>query len=121
MARPGSSAAPMPIAAVQTAAIVAKMPARLAKGFSQMRDGGGVAGAGKACGAAGTSPCNPFRIRSGVNGGSRKRTPVASKIAFAIAAALGTDADSPTPSGGWSGRGSSSTSILGTSGNGMIG
>ena len=60
-------------------------------------------------------------MRSGVNGGSRKRTPVASKIAFAIAAALGTEADSPTPSGGWSGRGSISTSILGTSGKVMIG
>jgi hypothetical protein len=35
-----------------------------------------------------------------VNGNSRKRTPVASKMALAIAAALGTDADSPTPSGG---------------------
>jgi hypothetical protein len=35
-----------------------------------------------------------------VNGNSRNRTPVASKMALAIAAALGTDADSPTPSGG---------------------
>src|SRR3954453_19559765 len=109
----------MPIAAVQTAAIVAKTPARLAKGFSQMRDGD--AGAGSAWGTEEVSPCNPLRMRSGVNGGSRKRTPLASKIALAIAAALGTEADSPTPSGGWSGRGSSNTSILGTSGKGMIG
>src|ERR1700730_18193886 len=100
IARPGNRAVPTPIAAVQTAAIVAKMPARLAKGFSQMRDGGGAAGAGRAWGTGDVSPYNPFRMRSGVNGGSRKRTPVASKIAFAIAAALGTDADSPTPSGG---------------------
>ena len=63
----------------------------------------------------------PCRMRSGVNGGSRSRTPVASKIALAIAAALGTDADSPTPSGGWSWRGSISTSILGTSGKVMMG
>ena len=35
-------------------------------------------------------------------GSSRNRTPVASKMALAIAAALGTEADSPTPSGSWS-------------------
>ena len=51
-------------------------------------------------GATVCSPRNPARMRSGVNGSSRKRTPVASKMALAIAAALGTEADSPTPSGG---------------------
>ena len=56
-----------------------------------------------------------------MNGNSRKRTPVASKIALAMAAALGTEADSPTPSGGWSCRGSINTSISGTSGNLMMG
>src|ERR1700680_1943940 len=45
-------------------------------------------------------PARPARMRSGVNGTSRNRTPVASKIALAIAAALGTEADSATPSGG---------------------
>ena len=37
------------------------------------------------------------RTTSGVNGGCRKRTPVASKIALAIAAVPGTDDDSPAP------------------------
>jgi hypothetical protein len=35
-----------------------------------------------------------------VNGGRRKRTPVASYSALAIAAAPGSDADSPAPIGG---------------------
>ena len=58
---------------------------------------------------------NPARTTSGKNGGSRKRTPVASKIAFAIAAVPGTDDDSPTPSGNSPGRGISITSTTGTS------
>ena len=73
---------------------------RTAKGFFHLFAGAAGAGAVKASGALGTSPRNSCRMRSGVNGGLRKRTPVASKIALAIAAALGTDADSPTPSGG---------------------
>ena len=78
-------------------------------------------GASAAVGEACCSPRNPLRIRSGVKGGSRKRTPVASKIAFAMAAALGTEADSPTPRGGWSCRGNISTSMSGRSGKVMIG
>src|SRR6266516_6494857 len=47
----------------------------------------------------------PDFTRSGVNGISRNLTPVASKIALPIAAAVGIEAVSPTPSGsvlGWS-------------------
>jgi hypothetical protein len=55
------------------------------------------------------------RTSSGVNGGWRKRTPVASKIALAIAAVPGTDDDSPAPSGGSPGRGIVITSMTGTS------
>ncbi len=69
------------------------------------------------CGRIGSSAFSPARIFSGVKGNSRKRMPVASYTAFAIAAALGTDADSPTPSGGSSCLGIISTSISGTSGN----
>jgi len=50
-----------------------------------------------------SSPRNPLRIRSGVNGNSRKRTPVASKMALAIAAAIGRIDGSPAPVGGSSG------------------
>src|SRR5450830_138441 len=64
------------------------------------------------------SACN---TRSGVIGSSRKRIPVASKIALAIAAALGTEADSPAPMGGSLWRGIISTSICGTSGKVRIG
>src|SRR5258707_12632893 len=100
MARHGSRAAPMPTAAVQSAAIVVSAPLRFANGFQMPGEGGEMtAGAGNALGGVYFSPRNPFRIRSGVNGGSRSLTPVASKIALAIAAALGTEADSPTPSG----------------------
>jgi hypothetical protein len=56
-----------------------------------------------------------------VNGGALKRTPVASKIAFAIAAVPGTDEDSPAPSDGSPGRGMCITSITGTSRKLMIG
>ena len=58
---------------------------------------------------------NAARTTSGVNGGARNRTPVASKIAFAIAAVPGTDDDSPAPSGGSPGRCMCITSITGTS------
>src|SRR5207253_11281671 len=112
---------PTAIAGAHAAARPAKTPGRTAKGFFHLFAGANGAGAGKASGAVGTSPRNPRKIRSGVNGGSRKRTPVASKIAFAIAAALGTEADSPTPSGGWSWRGSINTSMAGMSGKVMIG
>jgi hypothetical protein len=61
------------------------------------------------------------RTFSGVSGNSRKRTPVASKIALVMAAALGTEADSPLPSGSSSWRGTSRTSMSGTSGNLRIG
>src|SRR5450631_1693029 len=120
--RHGRIAAPMPIAAAQRAAIVANAPRRFTNGFQRPGEGGAVVtGAGRASAVAAVLPWSPARIRSGVNGGSRKRTPVASKIAFAIAAAPGTEADSPTPSGGWSCRGSINTSILGMSGKVMMG
>src|SRR5215468_1540824 len=98
IARQGSAAVPTAMAVAQTAASPANTLGRTANGFFHLVDG--VAGPGSASGALGASPRSPRKMRSGVNGGSRKRTPVASKIAFAIAAALGTDADSPTPSGG---------------------
>src|SRR3981081_3359880 len=100
--RPGSTAAATPTTAATTAAALASAPLRPANGFFQLSvdaEGLGVAN-GNALRGACCSPCNPARIRSGVNGNSRNRPPVASKIALAIAAALGTDADSPTPSGG---------------------
>src|SRR5215471_9957138 len=52
----------------------------------------------------------PF-TRSGENGTRRMRTPVASKIAFAIAAATGRIAGSPEPLGAISGRLIRTTSI----------
>src|ERR1700686_3196157 len=117
------TAAATPIAAAQRAATVASAPRRLANGFCHLLLGAGGFGAanGTTLGAAACSPCNPLRIRSGVKGNSRNRTPVASKMALAMAAALGTEADSPTPSGGWSCRGSINKSILGRSGNLMRG
>src|SRR5690242_2079335 len=120
--RQGSTAAPMPTTAAHSAATPANVLRLDANGFGHLLAGGADAGFGG--GSASGTGCpsrSPFKIRSGVNGSSRKRTPVASKIAFAIAAALGTEADSPTPSGGWSGRGTISTSILGISGNLMMG
>ena len=78
IARHGSTAAPMPMAAAQSAAMLANTPLRLANGFFHMSDGAAGAGGGNATGGAGCSPRNPFKIRSGVNGNSRKRTPVAS-------------------------------------------
>src|SRR5262245_19444794 len=100
IARHGSAAVPMAMAVAHAAARPANTPGRTANGFFHLVAGTAGIGAGKASGALGTSPRNPRNIRSGVNGGSRKRTPGSSKIALAIAAALGTDADSPTPSGG---------------------
>src|SRR5258706_2993020 len=100
--RHGSTAAATPITAAIRAAALASAPRRLTNGFCHLSvdaEGLGVAG-GNALGVACCSPCSPARMRSGVNGNSRNRTPVASKIALAIAAALGTEADSPTPSGG---------------------
>ncbi len=103
--------------------MVAAAPRRTANGLCHLSSGteGFGAANGDVAGNGGSSPRNPLRMRSGVNGNSRKRTPVASKMALAIAAALGTDADSPTPSGGWSCRGSIRTSIFGMSGNLMMG
>src|SRR3954451_17310658 len=100
--RHGNTAAATPTVAAHNAARAASTPRRPANGFFHVSVGPGAFGAanGKACCAASCSPRNPLRIRSDVNGNSRKRTPVASKIALAIAAALGTEADSPTPSGG---------------------
>src|SRR5262249_10346931 len=51
------------------------------------------------------------RTRSGVNGTRRMRTPVASKIAFAIAAVSGRIEGSPAPDGGTFGRSISTMSI----------
>jgi hypothetical protein len=63
---------------------------------------------------ASASGFSAARTTSGVNGGCRKRTPVASKIALAIAAVPGTDEDSPAPKTGSPGRGGTTTSITGT-------
>src|SRR5687768_15049626 len=43
---------------------------------------------------------NPASTRSGVNGASRRRTPTASKIALAMAAAIGALEGSPPPRAG---------------------
>ena len=93
----------MPTTAAHKAATPANTPRRLANGFChavERRSGFGRRRRQARPALRAASPRNPRRIRSGVNGSSRKRTPVASKIALAIAAALGTEADSPTPSGG---------------------
>ena len=59
--------------------------------------------------------CKAARTTSGVNGGLRKRIPVASKIALAMAAVPGTEEDSPAPKGTSSpGRGICTTSMTGT-------
>src|SRR5258705_3051301 len=102
MERYGNAAAAPPTTAAHNATAVASAPRRPANGFFHLSiaPGGFGAANGNASCAASCSPRNPLRIRSGVNGNSRKRTPVASKIALAIAAALGTEADSPTPSAG---------------------
>ena len=60
---------------------------------------------------------SPAIIRSGVNGASRRRTPTASKIALAMAAAIGALEGSPPPRAGISGRLIKTISISGMSGN----
>src|SRR6202011_3054622 len=91
--RHGSTAEATPTTAAHKAVTVASAPRRLANGFCHLSDeASGLDAANGKTGAVSCSPRNPLRIRSGVNGGSRKRTPVASKIALAIAAALGTEA-----------------------------
>ena len=101
-----------------------KTPAASASSFSLRRRGQGALGrgcgrAGAAAGAAGAAGkgvgFSAASTTSGVKGGWRKRTPVASKMALAMAAVPGTEDDSPTPSGGCSGRGICITSITGTS------
>ena len=67
-------------------------PGRVGEWLPTARCGGAATGAGSGFSAA--------LIFSGVNGGSQNRTPVASKIAFAMAAVPGTEDDSPAPSGG---------------------
>src|SRR5260370_16826249 len=116
--RHGSAAAATPTTAAHNAPAVASAPRRPANGFFHLSAGPGGFGAanGSAPAAASCSPRNPLRIRSGVNGNSRKPTPAPSKIALPIAPPLPTDADSPTPSGGWSCRGRIKTTIFGTSG-----
>ena len=63
----------------------------------------------------------PASTRAGVNGASRRRTPTASKIALAIAAAIGALDGSPPPRAGISGRLINTSSISGTSGNRITG
>src|SRR5581483_4420277 len=64
---------------------------------------------------------SPASTRSGVNGASRRRTPTASKIALAMAAAIGALEGSPPPSAGISGRLIRTMSISGISGKRMTG
>ncbi|MCY1426126.1 hypothetical protein D9M71_419380 [compost metagenome] len=110
-ARQGKAVASMPNAAPNTPASEPNHH------FERLVDG--CAGAG----ASGPWPSPPSaaRTRSAVIGSSRKRMPVASKMALAMAAALGTEADSPLPIGGSCWRGSIITSIAGTSGKVRIG
>ena len=83
--------------------------ARSSSGHARATNPGARANAGTA------AACIAARTTSGVNGGSRNRTPVASKMALAMAAVPGTEADSPAPSAGSPGRGISNTSMLGSS------
>ena len=115
-ARQPSAAAPRPNTAVVSA------PAKAHQDRGRRCGSATVGAAGLAVtGGAGSDASMPLAAfnaastTSGVNGGCRRRTPVASKIALAIAAVPGTDADSPTPSAGSPGRGISSTSTTGTS------
>ena|SRR5438093_10241172 len=111
--RQPTSAAPTP--STPAASAPARAHQRFAGGHGA--SAGTVFGAGSAVvAAAGAgSGFSAARTTSGVNGGLRKRTPVASKIALAIAAVPGTDDDSPAPSGGSPGRGIIITSTTGTS------
>jgi hypothetical protein len=70
---------------------------------------------------AAAGPFSAARTSSGVNGGCRNRTPVASKMALAMAAVPGTDDDSPAPNAGSPGRGIVTTSTTGTSRNRRMG
>src|SRR5437868_2247535 len=114
--RQPSAAAPRP--STPAASAPARAQPRLRPGHGASRGGAG-AGAGDGGGitadAGAAGAFSAARTTSGVNGGCRNLTPVASKIAFAIAAVPGTDDDSPAPSGGSPGRGMSSTSMTGTS------
>ncbi|MNH05305.1 hypothetical protein D3C79_646250 [compost metagenome] len=110
-ARQGRAVAAMPNAAPNTPAIEPN--------HHFERFGAGCAGAGPS--EPWPSPLSASRTRSAVIGSSRKRMPVASNTALAMAAALGTEADSPLPIGGSCWRGSIITSMAGTSGNVRIG
>src|SRR3982750_2514040 len=106
-------------AATRPSTPAAKAPAR-AHAPLPFGQGASCGGAGTVAAAAAGAPGagNGFsaaRTTSGVNGGWRKRTPVASKMALAIAAVPGTDDDSPAPSGGSPGRAIVITSMTGTS------
>ena len=96
-------------------------PACCDDAVGNVREVGDIDGATDAGNGGPGSGFSAARIVSGVNGGERKRTPVASKIALAMAAVPGTEADSPAPSIGSPGRGISSTSMTGTSRKLMIG
>src|SRR2546422_9320091 len=107
-----------------SAAPTPSMPAASAPARDHQRfEGGQGAPAGTVFGAGSVvvaaagagSGFSAARTTSGVNGGLRKRTPVASKIALAMAAVPGTDDDSPAPSGGPPGRGSMITPTTRTS------
>ncbi|MCY1272822.1 hypothetical protein D9M70_214160 [compost metagenome] len=110
-ARQGNAVAAMPSTAPNS-------PAREPNSHLERFGAGRAAGSGQ---APGPSPFSAARTRSAVIGSSRKRMPVASKMALAMAAALGTDADSPLPMGGSLWRGIISTSMSGTSGKVRIG
>src|SRR5260370_7698261 len=94
-----NAAAATPTTAAHNTAAVASAPRRPANGFFHLSIGPGGFGAANddASCAASCSPRNPLRIRSAVNGNSRKRTPVAPKIALPIPPPLGTDTHPPPP------------------------
>ena len=105
-----------PITPAASAAALAQTLRRRGHGAftGTVSDAPAISGVDDTAGSGSAMP-SAARITSGVNGGSRKRTPVASKIAFAMAAVPGTDDDSPAPSGGSPGRGIIITSTTGTS------
>src|SRR5262245_51746942 len=86
IARQGNIAAPTPMTADNSAAMPAKMLRRFVNGLQLSGLAGADGGGGRIPDTKASSLRNPFKMRSGVNGGSLKRTPVASKIAFAMAA-----------------------------------
>ena len=65
---------------LKSSGVAVNAPPRPANGLCHLsvEVGGWAAARGNARGAAGLSPRSPARIRSGVNGNSRNRTPVAS-------------------------------------------